>query len=128
MRQEKQKITVYYDGACPACARDRYSYEKLSGEAGRDVNWFDITGQDGVLRNMGIDPIKALTELHIMTEDRAVLSEIDAYIVLMSKVPLLRPAAWLIGRPRIRPILAKFYHRRVKRRLKRSGRLPGNDL
>ena len=120
-------MTVFYDGACPTCVRDRNSYEKISGAAGKDVIWFDITGQDDVLRNMGIDPHKALKELHVMTENNEVLSEIDAYVALMSRVPILRPVAWLAARPFIRPILAKLYHGQVNRRLARSGRLPSDD-
>ena len=120
-------MTVFYDGACPTCVRDRNSYEKISGAAGKDVIWFDITGQNELLRNMGIDPNKALKELHIVTEENEVLSEIDAYIALMSRVPILRPVAWLAGRPLIRPILAKLYHAQVNRRLERSGRLPSDD-
>ena len=120
-------MTVLYDGACPTCVRDRNSYEKISGAAGKDVIWFDITGQDDVLRNMGIDPHKALKELHIITENSKVLSEIDAYVALMSRVPILSPIAWLVGRPLIRPILAKLYRSQVNRRLERSGRLPSTD-
>jgi len=43
--------------------------------------------------------------------------------LLMSKVPVLKPLAWLIGLPLIRPLLAKIYHWLVNRRLRRSGRL-----
>ena len=127
MSRSNPKMTVFYDGACPTCVRDRNSYEKISGAAGKDVIWFDITGQNELLRNMGIDPDKALKELHIITEKNEVLSEIDAYIALMSRVPILRPVAWLAGRPLIRPILAKLYHAQVNRRLERSGRLPSDD-
>ncbi len=123
MSQSKGMITVYYDGACPKCVKDRYNYEKLSGSAGKNVCWFDITGQDERLREIGIDPQKALMELHVKNENQQILSEIDAYILLMSKVPLLRPLAWLIGLPLIRPIFSKVYHRQVNRRLWRNGRL-----
>ena len=123
MNQSKGMITVYYDGACPKCVKDRNNYEKLSGRAGKNVNWFDITGQEERLREIGIDPQKALMELHVKNENRQILSEIDAYILLMSKVPLLRPLAWLIGLPLIRPMLSKIYHRQVNRRLQNSGRL-----
>jgi predicted DCC family thiol-disulfide oxidoreductase YuxK len=75
------------------------------------------------LRETGIDPHKALTELHVKDEKQQILSEMDAYILLMSKVPLLKPLAWLIGMPLIRPLLARIYHRQVNRRLRRSGRL-----
>ena len=56
-------------------------------------------------------------------EDQLIYSEINAYILLMSKVPLLKPLAWLIGMPLIRPLLARIYHWQVNRRLEISGRL-----
>lgn len=123
MNRKKGKITVYYDGACPKCIKDRDHYEKLAGNAAKNVYWFDITGKDEQLREIGIDPQKALKELHIKNEDQQILSEIDAYIVLMEKVPLLKPLAWLSGLPFIRSMLSKVYHRQVNRRLSRSGRL-----
>jgi predicted DCC family thiol-disulfide oxidoreductase YuxK len=121
MDTEKDKITVYYDGACPACIRDRQNYEKLSGKDAEQVCWFDITGNETQLRNLGIDPQKALTELHVKDENGRVVSELDAYILLMGKVPLLKPIAWLIGLPLIRPVLAKIYRWQVNRRLKARG-------
>ena len=123
MDQDKGGITVYYDGACPTCVKDRYHYEKLSGGAGKNINWFDITGQEERLREIGIDPQKALMELHVKNENQQILSEMDAYILLMRKLPLLRPLARLIGLPLIRPMLSKMYHKQVNRRLRRSGRL-----
>ena len=123
MNQNKGPITVYYDGACPSCVKDRYHYERISGRAGKNIEWYDITGQDRRLREIGIDPQKALMELHVKAENQQILSEMDAYILLMKKVPLLRPLAWLIGLPLIRPSLSKIYHWQVNRRLRLSGRL-----
>ena len=85
--------------------------------------WFDITGQENRLRELGIDPQHALTELHVQDATGRIYSEIDAYIVLMRKVPILRPLAWVIGLPIIRPLLARLYHRQVILRLKKRGRL-----
>ena len=123
MSKNKGQITVFYDGACPTCVRDRSHYEKLAGNEGKHLHWFDITGQESVLQTLGIDPQKALRELHIKTENQEILSEIDAYIVLMEKVPLLKLFAWLIGLPLIRPLISKIYHWQVDRRLRRTGRL-----
>jgi len=123
MNSENAKITVYYDGACPKCVRDRESYEQMAGEAGKDVYWLDITGKGEELRGLGIDPQKALTELHVKDKDGRILSEIDAYILLMRRVPRLRPIAWLVGLPLIRPVAAYLYHQMVNRRLRREGRL-----
>ena len=123
MNQSKDKITVYYDGACPSCIKDRKNYEQLAGKGGEDVCWHDISGQDNHLRDIGIDPYKAMTELHVRDENQQIFSELDAYILLMSRVPRLKPVAWLIGLPVIRPILSSLYRWMVNRRLKRSGRL-----
>lgn len=117
----KPELTVYYDGACPKCIRDRETYEKLAGSTGGQVCWFDITGQDSQLRELGIDPQKALSELHVKDADNRIVSELDAYILLMNKVPLLKPVAWLIGLPLIRPLVSRLYHRQVNERLQKRG-------
>ena len=121
MNDKVKELTVYYDGACPKCIGDRQNYEKLSGKAGGDVCWFDITGQERRLREIGIDPQKALSELHVKDKDGRIVSETDAYILLLEKIPVLKPLAWLIGLPVIRPILARLYHCQVERRLRKRG-------
>lgn len=123
MNPEQNKVTVYYDGACPRCVRDRQNYEKLAGKDRSDVVWFDITGKEDELCALGIDPKKALTELHVKDDSQNIISEIDAYIVLLRKIPLLKPLAWLIGLPLIRPLLSHYYHKQVNNRLRRDGRL-----
>jgi len=122
MDPKDSDITVYYDGSCPSCIKDMHTYDKLSGAAGKPVTWVDITGQEDHLRRIGIDPVRALLELHIQDQNQQVLSEMDAYIALMNRVPRLKPLAWLIGLPVLRPLLAKLYHWMVTRRLKRQGR------
>lgn len=65
MDQLSNKLTVFYDGACPVCVRDRRWYQKLEGKTDDRVQWLDITGRDDELRLQGIDPDKALRELHV---------------------------------------------------------------
>ena len=98
----------------------RQRYEKLAGKTGESVEWLDITGKDEQLRAEGIDPDKALRELHVKDAQGHIHSEMDAYILLMSRVPMLKPLAWLIGLPVIRPVLARMYHYLVDRRLAKS--------
>lgn len=124
MKNTEQKVTVYYDGSCPRCIQDRNHYRKLSGEQGASVCWVDITGREKQLQQLGIDPVKALTELHVKTASGKIVSELDAYIVLMRRVRLLKPLAYVIGLPFIRPLLARYYHYSVAKRLRRSGRYP----
>jgi predicted DCC family thiol-disulfide oxidoreductase YuxK len=123
MKTDKARISVYYDGACPECVKDRQNYERLSGKTKDDVEWIDITGKETLLRAIGIDPKKALMELHVQNENEDILIEIDAYILLMRRVPILKPISIIIGLPLIRPIIAKLYHRQVNRRLRKTGRM-----
>jgi len=122
MADKSCPLTVFYDGACPRCVRDRRRYQRLAGHQG--VEWFDITGKEEELRARGIDPRRALTELHLQDEAGRIHAELDAYILLMRRAPLLRPLAWLLGLPLLRPWLARRYHRMVEQRLRREGRLP----
>ncbi|MCQ8129440.1 thiol-disulfide oxidoreductase DCC family protein [Methylomonas rivi] len=121
MKVDSQKLTVFYDGACPKCRRDRATYEKLAGGAAELVCWFDITGQENRLRELGIEPRKALSELHVRDTDGRIVSELDAYILLMNKVPRLKLFARVMGLPFVRPWLAKLYHWQVNRRLRKRG-------
>lgn len=115
-------LKVFYDGACPRCIADRRWYESLP-RAAEGVEWIDINGRDIELRTLGIDPYLALTELHVQDEDGRIHRELDAYILLLSRVPRLAPMAWLIGRPLVKPFLSRAYRRWVLRRLRRDGRL-----
>ena len=122
-RSEQHNITVFYDGACPSCIRDRKRYECLSGKRGEELNWFDITDKDNELCELGIDPKRALYELHIQTDDGQIIREIDAYIVLMQRTFWLQPLAFILKLPVVKPVLAMLYHYVVNRRLERRDRL-----
>lgn len=117
-------IKVYYDGICPGCRRDRARYERWAGEAGKRVAWRDVTEHQDLLREKGIDPQAALLSLHVEEEGGPIREGIDAYVLLMRRVPRLRSIAWLIGLPGLKPMLRRLYDGWVRRRLAREGRLP----
>ena len=121
---EPTLLKVYYDGICPGCRRDRARYERWAGEAGRQVVWCDVTEYQEELRKKGVDPQAALLSLHVEEEGGPIMEGIDAYILLMRRVPRLRPLAWLIGLPGLKPALRWLYDGWVRRRLAREGRLP----
>lgn len=116
------EITVYYDGACPRCVRDRERYERASGGAASTVCWVDINGRDALLREKGIVPTQALRVLHVEDAEGKIHRELDAYILLMSRVPRWKPIAWLLDLPVLRPLLSWAYRYAVLRRLQRQGR------
>lgn len=114
------ELKVYYDGACPICVREMKSYMRMD-RSGR-VDWFDITDQDEVLRAEGVDPVQALNELHVRRADGSIATGVDAFILLWRVVPLMRPVAWLIGLPLIKPLSEVAYRWVTVRRLKAEGR------
>ena len=120
-KKTTSKVTVYYDGACPSCVKGRDNYQKLSGN--NNVFWQDITHNDDLLLTKGIDPKKALTELHIEIENQGIVSEMEAYRVLMSRSTALKPLAWLLSVKWFNFCVSKIYHWQVHRRLKRQGRI-----
>ncbi len=117
-------LEVFYDGACPRCRRDRDRYCGWAGADAARVRWVDISGRDDELRAAGIDPGAALTELHVRDAGGCVHRELDAYILLLARLPRLRWLARLIGWPVVRPWLSWLYRVSVLRRLRASGRLP----
>ena len=123
----KKVIKVYYDQACPSCRKDRTFYEGLSQSTNDSVHWLDVNEQDACLIEKGIDPKQALLELFIEVENEdgstQILSEIDAYIVLMQRTRLLKPFSFIIGLPVVRPVLSWLYRGWVKRRLTMQGRI-----
>ena len=78
MGETPPKITVFYDGTGPRCVRDREQDEPWAGPASASVCGFDITGQDERRRALGLDPRRALTELHVLDEYPRVRSELEA--------------------------------------------------
>lgn len=123
LKAQYKKLTVFYDGSCPVCVKDRRFFERIAGTSNKDLYWLDITNQEDYLQQQGIDPLDAMRELHVQLPNGQILKELDAYIELMGRVWLLKPIAWLIALPALRPWLAKKYHQKVTERLTRDGRL-----
>jgi len=109
MSETESQNLEFYDGAGPRCVRDREQDEPWAGPASASVCGFDPTGQAERLRALGLDPRRALTELPRLDEHPRVRSELDAYILLLEKIPRLKPLAWFVVRPWIRPWLARLY-------------------
>ena len=115
-------ITVFYDGACPICVKEMQQYRRYQSAGA--IIWFDITNQDAWLREHGIDPRAALLELHVLDGDGALVTGVDAFILLWQRAPLFRPLAWLAALPGLKGMIHKSYGWFTRRRLAKDGRLP----
>lgn len=118
---KQDKIRVYYDASCAGCRKDRKRYDQLAGEEA--VEWCDITDNDELLKSQGIDPEEAMIKLHIQTPEGVISNDIEAYILLISKIRWLKPLAWFLNFKWVKETLRKIYRNWVLRRLKREGRL-----
>lgn len=119
---DNASINVFYDAVCPICRKDRRLFERWAGKHGNWINWCDVTEHQQQLREKGVTPEAALRSLHIEKADGMLIEGIDAYRLLMMRIPLLVPIAWLIGLPGIKKALRWYYDRWVRKRLKREGR------
>lgn len=119
---DNASINVFYDAVCPVCRKDRRLFERWAGKHGNGINWCDVTEHQQRLREKGVTPETALRSLHIEKADGTLIEGINAYRLLMMRIPLLVPIAWLIGLPGIKKALRWYYDRWVRKRLKREGR------
>lgn len=115
-------INVFYDAQCPICRKERRRYERWSGRHATDIGWLDVSDNKQLLREKGVDPATALRSLHIETAQGQLIEGIDAYRLLMKRIPLLVPVAWIIGLPGLKAGLRALYDYWVKRRLQKQGR------
>ncbi|HDZ45715.1 hypothetical protein LCGC14_0098310 [marine sediment metagenome] len=117
-------INVFYDAQCPLCRKERRRYERWAGSRAADIAWLDVSEHQQTLREKGVDPAMALRSLHIEVAQGQLIEGIDAYRLLMARIPLLMPVAWIIGLPGIKSGLRALYDNWVKRRLQKQGRWP----
>lgn len=117
-------INVFYDAECPLCRKERRRYERWAGKNVGDIAWLDVTEHQQMLRAKGVEPEVALRSLHVETANGQLIEGIDAYRLLMARIPLLVPIAWIISLPGIKTGLRKLYDVWVKRRLQEQGRWP----
>ncbi|MGO2390641.1 MULTISPECIES: thiol-disulfide oxidoreductase DCC family protein [unclassified Halomonas] len=120
----KTSINIFYDAQCPLCRKERRRYERWLGHEADDIGWLDVSENEQALRDKGVEPAMALRSLHIETAQGELIEGIDAYRVLMRRISLLVPVAWVLGLPGIKPGVRALYDRWVKRRLQKQGRWP----
>lgn len=120
--RDNSSINVFYDAVCPGCRQDRRRFERWAGSRAYGIAWCDVSEHQQLLRQKGVPVEAALRSLHIEKSDGSMIEGIDAYRLLMTRIPLLVPIAWVIGLPGIKSGLRWYYDRWVKQRLKREGR------
>jgi predicted DCC family thiol-disulfide oxidoreductase YuxK len=117
---EQDKLTVFYDGACPLCAREIGFYRRRANED--EICWVDISQQKGRQVAPGLSSDAATARFHVRRPDGTLESGGAAFSRLWSAMPGFRwlgritqlaPIAWLLERAyrlflRFRPRLQRL--------------------
>ncbi|MEO1135116.1 MAG: DUF393 domain-containing protein [Pseudomonadota bacterium] len=85
-------LTVFYDGACPLCAREIAFYQRRAGA--QFVEWRDISGAEGDVAP-GLSCDAAMARFHVRTGDGELHSGAPAFVHLWSRLPAFRWAAMI---------------------------------
>jgi predicted DCC family thiol-disulfide oxidoreductase YuxK len=120
------KRAIFFDGACPLCAREIAFYRRRAGS--ENIDWVDISQspEDGEVVP-GLCREQALARFHALTTHGRVVSGGAAFATLWSALPGFRlvgrlfrllPLAWLLDRAydlflTLRPRLQAIFHRRA---------------
>jgi demethoxyubiquinone hydroxylase (CLK1/Coq7/Cat5 family)/predicted DCC family thiol-disulfide oxidoreductase YuxK len=88
---------VYYDGACPLCAREIATYRSARG--GEQLNWVDAQA----CASQGLGPAlardDALRRLHVRLADGRLVSGAAAFVAIWQRLPAFRGLALLARVP-----------------------------
>lgn len=79
------KLTVYYDGACPLCRREIALYERLDTHDA--VAWCDASSDGEALARAGLTQEGALRRLHVRRPDGRVVAGAAAFVEIWRSVP-----------------------------------------
>ena len=88
-RSAVTRTTVYFDGACPLCAREIAFYRRRRGAGA--IDWIDVSVlPDGPVTD-GLSRRAALARFHLRTGDGRIVSGGAAFAHLWSGLPAFRP-------------------------------------
>lgn len=88
-------LTVYFDGACPLCAREIAVYRRSRGS--ERVAFVDVAGAEPL--GPGLDRGLALARFHVREADGRLLCGAAAFGRLWAQLPAWRPLALLLRLP-----------------------------
>ncbi|WP_371225922.1 thiol-disulfide oxidoreductase DCC family protein [Roseovarius sp. 2305UL8-3] len=106
MTQTNQKMTVYYDGACPLCSFEIAHYKRQAGAdklAFVDASEADTDLGDGLSRS------QALGRFHVRDTDGTLILGAAGFARIWGALPRWRIAARLATFPGVLPVLELAY-------------------
>ncbi len=99
------RLTVFFDGGCPLCAREIAFYRRRRNAG--DIDWVDVDGLDGPDAAPGLTKARALGRFHVRGAGGRMVDGGEAFALLWSALPGFR---WLGVIGRFRPALWCLNH------------------
>ncbi len=120
------RLTVYFDGACPVCSREVEIYNRADRACA--IQWHDVSVNGGDLCQDGVSQADALARMHARLPDGRLVTGVQAFIAVWERIPGFRmfapiarwaPVRWVLERgydwyaPRRTRLTAHLAHRRT---------------
>jgi predicted DCC family thiol-disulfide oxidoreductase YuxK len=100
----RDEVTVFYDGACPACAREIAFYRDRRGAVG--LAWVDVSREP---TQPGLDRAVALARFHARLPDGRLVSGAAAFAEVWRRVPGFRWLGRLVAWGPVTPLAELAY-------------------
>ena len=110
------KPTVFYDGECPLCSKEIAHYRRV--DKANKLNWVDLTKNDVLLAEAGINYHAAMRRLHCIDAYGEKKIGVDAFLVVWEHMPKYRHLANVIKALYLRRPLNFLYNRFANYRYK----------
>ena len=85
---EDQPLTVFYDGACPLCAREIAFYRRRRGSD--QICWLDVSTSDDGEIAPGLSKDQALARFHVRDGDGKLIAGGRAFAEVWAALPQFR--------------------------------------
>lgn len=112
-RDRGDRLTVYFNGACPICAAEIAHYQRISKEDPKGPIWADLSlseDREKAIAQLGLTRDALVKRLHVLDGEGRVYSGIEAFIALWEALPRYRWAARLVSLPLIKHGGAAIYN------------------
>lgn len=113
-------IEVFFDGACPLCAREMRWFTRLDGGRQR-LRFVDIAAPGFDASSFGLDPKTILARIHARLPDGSFATGVEVFRLMYSAVGF-GPLVWLSRIPGVSQLLDFAYEKFAKNRLRLTGR------
>ncbi len=102
-----QRLTVFFDGACPLCRKEIAFYRRRRGAKG--IAWVDVSKDDPSRFAPGLDCAAALARFHVRLPEGRLVSGGLAFAELWVRLPAFRWAGLVFRRAPFRWLLEAGY-------------------